>query len=205
MGAAHRYKFETSRYRRDRLQAAGVPLEDLSQVATSHSEKVRVSVIGGVMETSAFSFRGGTGYILSLTLATTIAHGIAICDWELLSPLSVASPNWMADPSPREFYEFTGIDLCYDLDLVLNHRKRLDPGHSVEGLLLGTLPEPIPSEFRHGATIDATISLFDEMGRRFSSPVSLWISRYYEKSAQKPTQRRRRGLFEVRGSLCTVT
>src|ERR1700683_1528015 len=202
MSAAFRYEFETSQYRRDRLQAAGVPSDLMSQLANSHSDRFRLSMIGGVIETSAFSFSGGTGYTLSLTLATTIARGIAICDWELRSPLSVRSPIWMTDASgdypPTEAYVFPDSKLSFDRDLVLNHRKRLDPGHRLEGLLLGTLPESIPGAFKHGAQVDATISLLDEMGRRFSSPVSLWVNRGHEMITRKRSLRRRSGLLVAR-------
>lgn len=197
----YRYRFASSQDRRNRLLAAGVPLEDVSQRENADSGKVHLSQVGGVTESSAFSFTCGiTGYILSIALSTEIRRGITICGWELRSPILTTLLNWLPDPRestpPEREYRFPVSGLAFDRDVVINHRKRLKPGQCLEGFLLGIASERIPAEFKHGMEIEATVSLMDQLNRRFSFAVSLWINRSYEMRRQHSARKPRARLFD---------
>jgi hypothetical protein len=196
----YRYRFESSQHRRNRLLAAAVPLEDAPQRENADSGKVHLSQVDGVTESSAFSFRCGTGYMLSISLSTEIRSGITICGWELQSPILTTSLIWLSDPhdgiSPQREYQFPLLELAFDRDLVLNHRKRVKPGECLEGLLLGIASEPIPAEFKHGMDIEATLSLIDQLNRWFSFGVSLWVNRGYEMVGQHPAGKPRVRLLD---------
>lgn len=141
-----------------------------------------VCQVGGVADTTAFDLPcGGTGFILWVHVAVDMP-AFRILSWELVLPWEDAQFQWLADPSERVpsdgMYQVPGcVGLKYPRDQVLNHRRTLKRGHSLDGLLLGLGFESIPARYRHGTTIDASLVLIDEMGRGFSSPVQLWTDR----------------------------
>jgi hypothetical protein len=79
--------------------------------------------------------------------------------------------------------------------VVINHRRVLHRGHGLDGPLLGFGFESIPDSYRHGANIDASLVLIDEMGRAFSTPVELWANRM-AKIDRGRKEKTRRQLFE---------
>jgi hypothetical protein len=88
---------------------------------------------------------------------------------------------------------------------VINHRQIVKRGHCLDGLLLGVGDESIPDSYRHGATIDASLVLIDEMGRGFSTPVQLWVNRIAKIDRRRRKKTTREPLLEkedvVKGEL----
>jgi hypothetical protein len=96
-------------------------------------------------------------------------------------------------------YQFPGFaHFEYPRDQVINHRRVVKRGHRFDGLLLGSGYESIPAVYRHGANIDASLALIDEMGRDFSTSVKLWVNRGVKIDRPRRKKTTRAPLFEKR-------
>lgn len=167
------------------LEATGVITGDAQDVATTHSSLpgLLVRQVGGDVVNSAFDLDCGygTGYRLALHVAVDLP-AFKILRWELHLPWEDPQFQWLTDPSEQvsldNMYQVSG---CYRLELprneVINHRRLLRRGHSLDGLLLGRGFESIPDSYRHGAKIEASLVLIDKMERGFTTPVQLWANR----------------------------
>jgi hypothetical protein len=88
--------------------------------------------------------------------------------------------------------------LKFPRDMVINHRRVVRRGYSLDGLLLGWSFESIPDSYRHGAMIDSTLVLIDDMERGFATPVKLWVNRGARIEGPRRNKKTRPGLFEKR-------
>ena len=151
----------------------------------------------GITESSAFDLYGGygAGYMLSLRIATDLP-ALEIYDWRLKVPWEDPQFQWLPDP-PDNIYEFPDHQ-TYPRDAVLNHRRVLHRGRSLDGLLLGFGFESIPDSYRHNEFICASIVLIDGMGRRFPESVQLWVNRAARRDRKTTKKNTRRRLFENR-------
>ena len=140
------------------LEATGVITGDAQDVATTHSSLpgLLVRQVGGDVVNSAFDLDCGygTGYRLALHVAVDLP-AFKILRWELHLPWEDPQFQWLTDPSEEvsldNMYQVSG---CYRLEFprneVINHRRLLRRGHSLDGLLLGRGFESIPDLYRHG-------------------------------------------------------
>jgi len=188
------------------LEAAGVLTGDGQDGAVTHPAPpgLLISQVGGVVESSAFDLDCGygTGYTLALHVAVDLpAFGIS--GWKLDLPWEVPQFLWLTDPSEDtsrdSMYQVPGCaKLKFPREVVINHRRVLQRGHALDGLLLGYSFESIPDSHHHGGTIDAGLVLVDEIGRGFSTPVQLWVDRSAKIARQRRKKTTRPGLFEKR-------
>ena len=151
----------------------------------------------GITESSAFDLDGsyGSGYMLSLHIATDLP-ALEIYDWRLDLPWEDPQFQWLPDP-PNDIYEFPDHQ-TYPRDAVLNHRRVVHRGRSLDGLLLGFGVESIPESYRHGKFISASIVLIDGMGRPFPTSIQLWVDRAARRDRKTTKKNTRRRLFENR-------
>ncbi len=191
-----------------RLIAAGCPLDIKGGVlGSSHVSPhgLLIDQVGSVTESKVFDLDcPGTGYILALEIASNVPGLLVIRYITLEPPWQDPQFYWLPDPADsrteKDPYVIPGTGgLEYPRELVINHRTsrrgRLKHGDILDGLLLGMGFESIPDCFRHGDMVEATLCIVDQLGRRYSSEVSLWVDR----SAQlfrRPPKRPRRRLFE---------
>jgi hypothetical protein len=183
------------------LVAAGVLRGDGQDAAITPPVRsgLLICQVGGIIESSAFDFDCGygTGYSLLLHIAVDLP-AFSIWYWRLDLPWEDHQFQWLTDPSEQKsmdnMYQVPGCSgLKYPRDEVINHRRVLRRGHGLDGLLLGYGFESIPDSYHHGATIEASLVLIDEMGRGFSTAVQLWAdrsARINRKRAQLKTRRR---------------
>jgi len=188
------------------LEAAGVLTGDAQDGAGTHPAPpgLLISQVGGVVESSAFDLDSGygTGYMLPLHVAVDLP-AFGILGWQLDLPWEDPQFQWLTDPSeyafPDSMYQVPACPrLKYPRDEVINHRRTLKRGHSLEGLLLGWGFESIPDSYHHGATIDASLVLIDELNRGFSTTVQLWADRSAKINWQRRKKTTRPRLFEKR-------
>jgi hypothetical protein len=188
------------------LVAAGFLTEDAQDAAITHPAPpgLLICQVGGIVESSAFDLDcgSGTGYSLSLHIAVDLPT-FAIWEWRLDLPWEDPQFQWLPDPPGRVFpdnmYQVPGCPgLKFPRDVVLNHRRVLRRGYGLDGLLLGFGFESIPDSYHHGANIDASLVLIDEMGRGFSTPVQLWANRMAKIDRKRTKKNATRQLFENR-------
>lgn len=179
------------------LVTAGVLTGDARDAITQLAPpRLLICQVDGPMLNSAFDLDcGGTGYMLSLHIAVDLPV-FSIWDWRLDPPWEDPLIQWLPEPSggvyPGNIYQFPGRSgLEFPRDVVINHRRKVRRGHSLDGLLLGCSFRSIPDTYKRGANIDASLVLIDEMGRKFSTPVQLCVDRM-AKIDRKPTKKTKR-------------
>jgi len=194
------------------LVAAGVLAKDAEDAGNTHpaSSGLVVSQFGGVTESRAFDLDGGcgTGFILPVHVAVDLP-AFKFLGWKLGLPWEDSQFQWLTDPSEYmssdEMYQFPCCPrLKYPRDEVINHCRLLQRGRGLDGMLLGFGFESIPDSYRHGATIDASLVLIDQMWRDFSTQVQLYVDRSAKNNRQRRKRSTRPGLFEKRDGAKTV-
>jgi hypothetical protein len=198
------YSHRVSRDLTRQLVAAGVLTGDSEDAANIYPTPpgLLICQVGGVVESSAFDLdRGyGTGFILPVHVALDLP-AFKILGWKLELPWEDPQFQWLTDPSEYMssdgMYQFPSCSrLKYPRDVVINHRRLLQRGRGLDGLLLGFGFESIPDSYHHGATIDASLVPIDEMGRGFSTAVQLWADRSAKLNRQRRKNATRSRLFE---------
>jgi hypothetical protein len=176
-----------------RIRAAGRPIhieEDDGEARCIPSDGLLIYQTGGVNESCAIDYSGGTAFIIYLVITINLPNfGISAFGLEL--PWKNESFRWLEDP-----LEIGGSSNCYcfgdknipdfERSRVLNHyadvRRVYSPGKSLKGCLLGCGFDPIPEHFRHGMMISASVVVYDQFWRECRSQVELWADRSLARS-----------------------
>lgn len=182
------------------IRAAGRPIaiaEDDNPSFHEPSRDVLISQTGGQLETCAFDHGGGTGWILSLSIAIKRSR-FAISSFAIETPWEKIGFSWMEDPFERSgsrLYRLGYLEV--DRDAVLNHRANSRPlqrGTFMDGFLLGMDFGTIPSRFRR-REIDVTLVICDQFDQQHRASLTMLVDRVTKQS--KP-RTKRAGLFERR-------
>jgi hypothetical protein len=175
----------------------GVPLEatEADVMNLRGGNKIRLDVLGGTPETSAFDLHpGATGYTAWVSL-TVLQEPFAVTGFVLSVPWPTGWLVWLSDPAegngPRNTYRFWGRDGHeFQRDIVINHyanaQRSLPRGKVIEGYLLAYGSEPIPTEFKHGACVAGHVGIIDQFDEMHSTETSFWIDRIAKISSAKP-------------------
>jgi hypothetical protein len=82
--------------------------------------------------------------------------------------------------------------LEFERDVVLNHHigsaGQLNPGASIEGLLLGMGQSPIPDEYRDRQLLPTRLLVLDRRGRQYASHLKLYVCRRSRNRVEKGTR-----------------
>jgi hypothetical protein len=92
--------------------------------------------------------------------------------------------DWLFDPAElvpaRNTYAYSGT-LEYPREMVINHRRRtegkLNPGDTIEGLLMGKSMAQIPEDYFQGQEIEVMLVVRDTTEKRFEAPFKLRIDK----------------------------
>lgn len=186
-----------------RIRAAGIPIyigEDDGKVPQYPSKGLLVYQEGGVIESRAFDFYGGAGYIIRAIITINLPK-FAIAGFGLELPWK-SQVRWLEDPQEigcgdAVVYRFGGEHPEFERSQVLNHfadvQRLWSRGESLKGHLLGVGSEPIPEQFRHGALIPAFLIIHDQFWREYRSSVSLWTDRITTPVRDVRAEARRKG------------
>jgi hypothetical protein len=189
-----------------RIRAAGIPLhipEDDGKAPSVPCDGLRLHQYGGRIESMAFDWAGGTGFVIWLTVTARLA-GLAISAFELEVPWA-GTVRCLEDPlevdGTSTVYRFGGRDsLEFDREKVLNHqadeRRILPRGASIKGCLLAVGSQSIPDHFQHGETIPLFVAIYDQYTNAYRWPVSLWADRSEKLRPAAQPKAKRKGLFE---------
>jgi hypothetical protein len=170
------------------LQRGGIPLDEeaLERIRTA-SRGLSMYQTGTILETSVFDLdSGGSGYMLSVAIHNDSTRPIRLHEIRLEMLWHDAAFRWLDDPrraSPRKYtYSFPPSEsLEFERDVVLNHyiggAGQLNPGASIEGLLLGMGESPIPDEYRDRQLLPMRLLVLDRGGRQYASHLKLHVSR----------------------------
>jgi hypothetical protein len=130
--------------------------------------------------------RGGWGCTLAIAIQNDSDRVICVQQYRLEVPTFEGNFDWLEDPlrrSPRGYsYSFPPPGTVgLDREDVLNHRigskGRLNPGDSLEGLLLGKGQACLPDTFRDRQQMPAKLTIFDGRGGCYELKVTLCVNR----------------------------
>jgi hypothetical protein len=184
------------------LAAAGSTVDCSVARSSEKNAEVEISQVGGVCESMVFELPNGrTGYILDLEIVNQTSKTIYFSETELRMQWEDAFFDWLPDPKETgrtvsyfvrkngrrervdvasESYCFSGTQLDYPHDLVLNHVLlkgcSLRPGCPLTGLLLAT-GGPMPRGLRHGQWLEPTLTLIASNHREYAAQIQLWTER----------------------------
>lgn len=189
-----------------RLIAAGCPLDiNESYNPLPLPSGLLICQVGGEFTNRAFDLNPpGTGYMLDLEIASNVRGLLVVRYFTLELPWEAPQFSWLPDPAEsgtkKDPYVIPGTGgLEFPRKLVINHRTsaqgRLRRRDILDGLLLGMSFESIPDCFRHGAMVDATLCIVDQLERRYPSKITLWVDRSAKRLPRSP-KRPRKPLFE---------
>jgi len=137
---------------------------------------------------------GGSGYMLSVAIHNDSNRPIRLHEVRLEMLWHDTAFRWLDDPrraSPRKYtYSFPPSEsLEFERDVVLNHyiggAGQLNPGASIEGLLLGIGESPIPDEYRDRQLLPTRLLVLDRRGRQYASHLKLYVSRRSRNRVEK--------------------
>lgn len=189
-----------------RIRAAGVAIyigEDDGETPHDPPSGLMIRQFGGVVESRAVDFYGGTAYVIYVAITVNLPH-FAIAGFGLELPWK-GTVRWLDEPFEIEgsskMYRFGGkYDPAFEKDEVLNHladvRRTLSRGTSLKGALLGIGEGPIAEQFPHGAMIPAFLIVYDQFGRDYRSPTKLWADRGEKLLSRSRSGQPRRKLFD---------
>lgn len=183
----YQWKEDDSRTLSD-LEHAGVPLDqEVLKHIKAASRGLSIFQTGTFLESSVFDLdSGGSGYMLSVAICNDSTRPIRLQEFRLEVPWHDAQFRWLKDPcraSPRKSsYSLASPGLAeFDREVVLNHHVgsagQLNPGESLEGLLLGRGEAPVPDEFRDRQLLTMKLLILDRRGCQYSSRLKLYVSR----------------------------
>jgi hypothetical protein len=168
-----------------RIRGAGIPIyigeDDGAVVSGDASKGLLVYTDGPRTETRAFDFYGTAAYVLNVVITINLPH-FAISAFGLELPWE-SYVWWLDDPGEVDgrvaVYRFDRSYLPeFDRNLVLNHFADVERtwarGKSLRGYLLGVGNDPIPPQYQQGATIPAFLIVYDQLGKAYRSPISIW-------------------------------
>jgi hypothetical protein len=185
------------------IRAARSPIligADDGKVLRGPSSGLLVYQTGGQSESRAFNFYESAGYILNVIITINLPH-FAIATFGLELPWETYV-WWLDEPNEVEgratIYRF---DRSYPLEFekrqVLNHladvQRTYSRGKSLKGHLLGIGNKAIPDRFQQGEMIPAFLIIYDQFGREYRSPISLWTDRNLQPVRPASSAIRRKG------------
>jgi hypothetical protein len=192
-----------------RIRNAGRPIHiptDDGEAPCIPSEDLRVRQTGGLIESTAFEWGGGTGFKIYLIITSKIS-GFAVSHVELELPWRQTYFQWLEDPlvidGPSQCYRFGDRSLEFKRELVINHRlevtRPFSAGESAKGFLLGFGYDPIPEKYSQGNLIPAFLVLYDQSSHPYRAPVELCVDRTTKNLRPRGSSTRRKGaLFDKR-------
>jgi hypothetical protein len=129
---------------------------------------------------------GGTGYAIEVVLRNDSGRPIDILGFQIKTPWGI--PKVSLVPAPRisspkyPTYTFPGLSRYYDGDNVINHifarqKTRLNPRQEIEGVIVLSSKEPMPTELQQYARTFVTLCIFDTRGNAYSAQFRLIVDR----------------------------
>jgi hypothetical protein len=184
-----------------RLRAAGCPMP----FGEKNERPVDLTIEVNRPElTKAYAIRAGAEYVFAVRITNHAYRPLVFqrfagrMDWPAALIFPVDPRIHM--PETQVYRLESGRKFPYTE--VLNHhvgeRGILDPGKSIEGILLAyTMLREIPKYYFHDWSAPAQLSIIDQFGRRHVSFIDISVDRTANIRPGMPIQRPRKGLFDT--------
>ncbi len=190
------------------LIRAGSPVDLSVADSDRENEKLEITQVGGIHESSIFELPNGrAGYRMALLITNQTSQTIYTSELELrtsrednffqwLSPLRIPVRNRRKPNTSYQAYRFpgpSGLELPYDqvLNHILGEGRGLPPNRPIEGWLLA-VGGRMPAELRHGQWLDVTLAIVGSDHTEYTQDIRLWTERL---EARPKAMERRSNLF----------
>jgi hypothetical protein len=191
-----------------RLREAGCPMpEDCEAsmpglaITVSRPEITRINVM-----------RGWAEYVLALRITNRSYVCLELQKFECYFPWPIRLIGPMEGGngrSEKRTYRLPGSGRTFPYASVLNDRTtgragRIDPGDSLEGVLLAFRCQPFPDECLAGPVISTEVSILDQDGMEHVSEIRVSVDRTAIINSLCQAYRQGRGLYDAYGSQSSV-
>ena len=181
-----------------RLRAAGCPMPEECE---DDPMPGLVAVVSRPEITRAYVMRGWAEYVLFLQIKNHSYDCLEVQKFECYShwPIRVVGPR-ICGPEKRAYF-LQGSGRTFPYESVLNHRTGraglINPGDSMEGILLAFRCQRCPDECLSDLVIPAELSIVDQYGRLHVSEIKVTVDRAAIVNSLKLGGRQGRGLFDT--------
>jgi hypothetical protein len=169
------------------LEALGIPLDgELLEKSQKACSGLLIDQDPNILQTAIFDVDSRkTGVMIGMFLMNQTDHAIGL-KMALLSVPWSKQIHWLEDPlrhvPAKSYYSLLNSDYPQiERDSALNHRfgpkRKLLPGESLEGLLLGWFEEPIPDQYRNRELFETTLMIFDGGNNSFPVDFKFLVTR----------------------------
>jgi hypothetical protein len=156
-----------------------------------------VAVVSRPEVTRAYVMRGWAEYVVALRIKNRSYDCLEVQKFECDSHWSIRLIGPICGHE-KPAYRLPGSGRTFLYGDVLNHRTgragRINPGDSMEGILLAFRSQPFPDESL-ARVIPMDLSIVDQDGRHHVSQIEVTVDRTAIISSMKPRSRQGRGLF----------
>jgi hypothetical protein len=185
-----------------RLRAAGCPMPEDCE---DDPMPGLVAVVSRPEITRAYVMRGWAEYVLALQITNHSYDCLDVREFQCYShwPIQVG-PRICGREKPA--YRLLGSRRTFPYESVLNHRtgRPINPGDSMEGILLAFRRQPFPEECLSRPVIPVELSIVDQYGREHVSEIEVTVDRTAIINSLIPSRRQGRGLFDTSESQARV-
>jgi hypothetical protein len=188
-----------------RLQEAGCPIPENCEDDPMPS---LVAVVSRPEITRAYVMRGWAEYVLALQITNQSYDCLEVQEFECDSPWPLQVGPRICGPEKRAYY-LLGSGRTFPYESVLNHRTGraglINPGGSMEGILLAFRCHPYPEEcFAVDLVIPVELSIVDQHGRPHVSELKVTVDRTAIINSMPQSSCQGRGLYDTSESQARV-
>jgi hypothetical protein len=182
-----------------RLQEAGCPMPENCE---GDPMPGLVAVVSRPEITRAYVMRGWAEYVVALRITNHSYDRLEVKKFECNSYWPT---RLIGQPGPRicgpgkPAYRLPGSGRTFPYESVLNHRTggRINPGDSMEGILLASRRQPYPEEcLVVDLVIPVELSIVDQYGSEHVSEIKVTVDRTAIINSLIPSRSQGRGLFD---------
>jgi hypothetical protein len=182
------------------LQALGVPLDGaiLERLRTAELG-LQIQVFQSAIDCTIFDAQlGGTFLMIHVVISNDSPRVIRLNQCRIELPWHDTEFRLLEDPwrkMPREdCYSSPKVPtLSFEREAVLNHRfghqGRLNPGDSLDGMILGVGSQGIPDKYHHRQGVDVQLVIIDEQGKMYQESARVMLNRSEQLKRQKEARR----------------
>jgi hypothetical protein len=182
------------------LQALGVPLDGRVMERSRTAELgLYLRVFESPIDCTILDAQlGGTFLMIPVIICNDSPRVIRLDQCRIVLPWHDPDFRLLEDPwrkMPREYsYSSPKVPtLSFEREAVLNHRfghqGRLNPGDSLDGLILGAGSQAIPDQYHHRQGVDVQLVIIDGKGKMYQESALVILDRSEQLKRQKEARR----------------
>jgi hypothetical protein len=183
------------------LQALGVPLDgEVLERTRTAAPGLNIQIFPSAAECTILDAQyGGTFLMIRAIISNDSPRVIQLNQCRIKLPWHDSEFRLLEDPwrkMPREHsYSSPNVPtLSFEREVVLNHRfgheGRLNPGDSLDGMILGVGSQVIPDQYHDRQEVDVQLVIIDGQGKMYKESPRVLLNRSEELRRQRKARER---------------